>query len=83
MVVYTRLKRDATKVVNVITKLTGHQPTIWKDGSMYRVQHNEVSQNAGLAILEALRDGINWKDIDEKVIEEYINKGVLYWKVSI
>jgi len=44
--VVVKTKKDAEKVVKLITDAHGFQPTIFRDGSNYRVQHNELGSDA-------------------------------------
>lgn len=51
--VYVRTQKEAETVIGVITKAHGVQPDVFRDGSGYRVQHNEIGSDA---MREILRD---------------------------
>lgn len=44
--VYVRRRKDAEKIATTLTEVHGFQPTIFKDGPGYRVQHNEIGSDA-------------------------------------
>lgn len=44
--VYVRTKKEAEKIASILTRAHGFQPTIFKDGAGYRVQHNEIGSEA-------------------------------------
>lgn len=44
--VVVRTRREAEQVADVMTDLNGYQPTIFRDGKEYVVQHNELSREA-------------------------------------
>ena len=44
--VVARTRREAEQVADVMTDLHGYQPSIFKDGDAYVVQHNDLRQEA-------------------------------------
>jgi len=52
--VVVRTRREAEKVATLITEAHGFQPDIFRDGKLYRVQHNEIGSEA---LVHILRNG--------------------------
>ena len=44
--IYVRMRKDAEAVADVMTDLHGVQPSVFRDGNGYVVQHNDLSQEA-------------------------------------
>jgi len=51
--VYVRTKKDAERVASIMTEAHGFQPTIFRDGPGYRVQHDEIGSDAMRDLLRA------------------------------
>ena len=51
---YFREYRNATRVRRVVERLTGRPSAIWKDGGMWMIQHNGLSDTEVEAIAERL-----------------------------
>jgi len=49
--IYVRKRSEAEQVADVMTDLHGFQPSIFKDGNAYVVQHNDLRQEAVEAAL--------------------------------
>lgn len=61
-----KTREDAERVASVMTDLHGYQPSIFKDGDTYVVQHNDLRQEA---VEEALYDRGLWKLLDREVVD--------------
>lgn len=41
-----RTQKDVDKIVKIITDAHGFVPDVFKDGRLYRVQHNDIGSDA-------------------------------------
>ena len=63
--IYVRNRRDAECVADIMTDLHGLQPTIFRDGKIYAIQHDDLRQEA---VEEALYDHGLWRLLDRDVV---------------